>query len=192
MSDELKKFLSRELEEIKQNKIRIAAMIVFLVIGVIFWISDNSSRGEEIDLSEPTVDTPPVTPDLPVRVLPVAKSIDGVTIVMGASADALIVADPFDGREKPKPPPKPVQVTPPIPQPVEPVTIQPPIAPPPPQEKIVLTGTAITGEVKTAMFLRGKETLFLTVGEEIGGRRIIDITPDSVTFEDGEVLTIGN
>ena len=189
MSDELKKFLSRELEEIKRDKIRIAAMIVCLVVGAIF-LSDDS--GEEIDLSEPTVDTPTVTPDLPVRVLPVAKSIDGVTIVMGANADVLIVADPFAGREKPKPPPKPVQVTPPIPQPIEPVTIQPPIAPPPPQEKIVLTGTAITGEVKTAMFLRGKETLFLTVGEEIGGRRIIDITPDFVTFEDGEILTIGN
>jgi len=48
-----------------------------------------------------------------------------------------------------------------------------------------LTGTAISGENKIAMFLRGNETLFLTIGEEIGGRKISDITPDFVTFEDG-------
>ena len=54
-----------------------------------------------------------------------------------------------------------------------------------PKENFILIGTAISGENKTAMFLRGSETLFLTVGEEIGGQKISDITPDFVTFENG-------
>ena len=53
MFDELKKFLQRELDEIKQNKFRVAAMIGVAVFTIIFWIVDDSSRGEEIDLSPP-------------------------------------------------------------------------------------------------------------------------------------------
>ena len=198
MSDELKKFLSRELDEIKQNKFRVAAMILLAVVAIIFWISDDSSRGEEIDLSTPTVEAPPVTPDLPVKVLPVTKNPDGVTLVQGANADALIVADPFAGQNKPQPPPKivkPVETVPPI-EIQPPPTIPPPITQPQPtaqpREEIILTGTALSGNVKTAMFLRGKETLFLTVGDEIAGRKIVDIMPDAVTFDDGEILTIRN
>ncbi len=195
MSDELKKFLQREHEEIKQNKFRIAAMIGVVVVAIIFWIVDDSSRGEEIDLSTPTAEAPPVTNDLPVKVLNVEKISDGVKIVTGASPDALIVADPFAGRKKSLPPPKvvaPIENIPPIeiqPQPI----IQPQQnVQPKPREKIFLTGTAISGNIKTAMILRDKETLFLTIGDEIDGRRIIDITTDAVTFDDGEILTIKN
>ena len=101
-------------------------------------------------------------------------------------ADELFVSDPFAGEEKPKPkqqPPK--SFVEPVPQ----IVIQPlpqPVEQPKPQEKIILTGTAISGENKTAMFLRDKETLFLTVGEEIGGKKILDISVDFVMFEDGQ------
>ena len=188
MSDELKNFLSRELNELKQNKIRAIALVACFIVAVIFWTIDDSSGGEEIVLD----DAPPVTKDLPVKVLPVEKSPDGMTIVLGANADALLIADPFAVEEKPAPPPKsqppPPPPTPPLPAIPSPVTIQPPPAPQveQPREQFILTGTAISGNNKTAMFLRGNETLFKTIGDELGGRRIVDITPEFVTLDNNE------
>ena len=192
MSDKLKEILQHELDELKQNKIRAIALGVCFVVVLVFWIVDDTSDDEEIILNEPTTtaDALPVTKDLPVANLPIEKSPDGVTLVLGANADPIFVGDPFAGKEKPKPkPPPPKVVAPPVP----PIALQPPQPPPQileqpkpqPQEKIILTGTAISGEKKFAMFLRGKETIFLTIGEEIGGKKISDITPDFVTFADG-------
>ena len=182
MPDELKKFLQHELEELKQNKIRSIALGVCFVVLLIFWISDDTSGGEEINLAEET--PPPVTKDLPAVNLPAEKSPDGVTLVLGANADELFISDPFAGKEKNKPPPKTVELPP--------VVIQPPPQEKPvkPEEKIFLKGTAISGANKLAMFLRGKETLFLTIGEEIGGKKIFDISPDFVTFEGGKRIFI--
>lgn len=184
MSDELKKFLSRELDELKQNKIRTIGLVVCVVVAVILWTVDDSSGGEEIVLD----DAPPVTKDLPVKTLPVEKSPDGVTIVLGANADALLIADPFAGEEKPQPPPKPQPPlpTPPLPAIPSPVVIQPPPQIEQPREQIILTGTAQSGNNKTAMFLRGNETLFKTIGDELDGRRIVDITADFVTLDNNE------
>ena len=188
MPDELKEILRRELDELKQNKIRVIALAVCFILLLIFWIADDSSDGEEIALNE---EPPPLTKDLPVKVLPVPKSPDGVKKVMGANADRLFIGDPFEVEEeiKPAPPPPIIQEpTPPLPKvPAPSIVIEPKPEPviEQPKEKIILTGTAISGENKTAMFLRGNETVFLTVGEEIGGRKISDITPDFVTFEDG-------
>ena len=170
MSDELKKILSRELEELKQNKIRAGALGVCFVLVIIFWLGEDDS-GEEVNLTEQQTPAPPVTKDLPTKPLPVPKIDDGVTVVLGADADALNVADPFAGEEKPRPPPNP----PPTKSEVKDE----------PKEKIILTGTAVSGNVKTAMFLRDKKTIFLMVGDEIGGRKILDITPDCVIFKDG-------
>ena len=190
MSDKLKEFFQRELEELKQNKIRTIALCVCFVVALIVWAIDDGSGGEEIILE----DKPPVTKDLPVKVLPVEKSPDGVTVVLGANADALFIGDPFAVEEKPKPPPKPEPPPPILPAiPAPSVVIQPPELPPPqPRESLTLTGTAVSGDNKTAMILRGNETLFVTVGEEIDGRRIVDITPEFVTFDDGDTLTIRN
>ena len=175
MSDKLKEFLRGELEELKQNKIRVAAIGVCLVVLIGVWLTDDTSGGEEVDLSKTTVDKPPTTKDVPAKPSPAPINVDGVTPVLGAVADPLIIADPFAGIDKPKPPPKPVA----------PVNFQlPPTIPQPSQEKITLTGTAL-GEVKTAMFLRGNKTIFLTIGDELNGRRIVDITADFVAFDDG-------
>ena len=184
MPDELKKFLSRELDELKQNKIRVIALIACLIVALIFLIADDSSGGEKIVLD----DAPPVTKDLPVKVLPVEKSPDGVTIVLGANADALLIVDPFADEEKPQPPPapQPSPPTPPLPVIPSPVTIQPPPQIEQPREQFILTGTAISGNNKTAMFLRDNETLFKTIGDELGGRRIVDITADFVTLDNNE------
>lgn len=187
MFDELKKFLSRELDELKQNKIRAIALVACLVVAVILWTVDDSSGGEEIVLD----DAPPVTKDLPVKILPVEKSPDGVTIVLGANADALLIADPFADEEKSQPPPKPQPSQPTLPTPLlpaipSPVAIQPPPQVEQPREQFILTGTAISGNNKTAMFLRGNETLFKTIGDELNGRRIVDITADFVTLDNNE------
>ena len=182
MSDELKKRLRHEIDEIRRNKIRVVALGVCVVIAAIMWLINNSSRGEEIALNEPT--PAPATRDLPVKPLPVMKSVDGVTTVLGADASPLIVSDPFAGTQKPKPAPKvAAPILPTIPNPTPPTA-------PPPQESITLTGTALSGNFKTAMFLRGKETLFLTIGDDIGGRKISDITRDAVIFADGSIVTI--
>lgn len=193
MPDEIKEILRRELDELKQNKVRAIALGICFIVLLIFWITDDSSDGEEIALTE---ETKPVTKDLPVKTLPTDKNPDGVKIVMGANADRLFIGDPFEVEEKQEPVPEPpiIQEPPPPPLPKIPAEPEPPIVIEPtpepkieqPKEKILLTGTAISGTNKTAMFLRGNETLFLTIGEEIGGRKISDITPDFVTFEDGK------
>ncbi len=181
MPEELKEILRRELDELKQNKIRVGILAACVVILLAVWITDGSD-GEEIVLT----DEPPLTKDLPIKNLPVAKSPDGVKIILGATADRLFIGDPFAVEEKvaPEPPPTP-EPTPPLPKIPPPSILIAPPEPEKPKEKIILTGTAISGENKTAMFLRGDETVFLTIGEEIGGRKISEISPDFVTFEDG-------
>ena len=196
MNDELKaklmEFLRRDLGELRKHKNRtIALAVCFFVLLIYAWEPDGSNV-EEIDLS----DTQPVTKDLPVQKLPDKKisvqlpeTIDGVKIVMGANSDELFIADPFAVTEKPKPkplPPPPPKVE--LPKIPPPQPIQQPQTPPKvePKEKIILTGTAISGDNKIAMFLRDKQTEFLTVGDEIGGRIISDITPEFVTFADGK------
>ena len=182
MPEELKEILRRELDELKQNKIRAGILAACVAVLLAVWITDGSD-GEEIVLTE----EPPLTKDLPIKTLPVAKSPDGVKIILGATADRLFIGDPFAVEEKlaPEPPPTP-KPTPPLPKIPPPSIIIEPPEPEKPKEKIILTGTAISGDNKTAMFLRGDETLFLTVGEEISGRKISEISPDFVTFEDGE------
>lgn len=179
MPDELKNFLSRELEELRQHKVRAIAIVVCLVAVIIFWATDDSSSGEKISINEPPTKTP-ATKDLPAKPLPVEKNPDGVTLVLGANAKPLTVADPFAGEEKPKPPTKSVA-------PVIPNMIQPPI--PQPKEKIVLTGVAL-GSNKIAMFLRGKEKIFRTLGDEVDGKKIVDIKTDFVSFADGSRMYV--
>ena len=183
MPDELKQFLRNELAELKRNKIRASALAVCLAVLLIVWAVDDESGSEEILL-----DAPPVTVDLPAKPLSVTKSPDGVTLVLGANADEFVIGDPFAAEEELEPLEEPPAVGEPLP------TIPPPEIPAPqpiiettkPSEPVTLNGTAISGSNRTAMILRGKETLFLTIGDELDGRRIIDITPDSVAFDDGE------
>jgi len=115
MLDELKEILRRELDELKQNKIRVGALAVCAIVLLIFAITDDSSDGEEIILEEP----PPVTKDLPVKILPVTKSSDGVKIVLGANADRIFIGDPFASEEESEivPPPQPTPPLPKIPAP---------------------------------------------------------------------------
>lgn len=58
MPDEIKEILRRELDELKQNKVRAIALGVCFIVLLIFWITDDSSDGEEISLTE---ESKPVT-----------------------------------------------------------------------------------------------------------------------------------
>ena len=197
MPDELKKILQHELDELKENKVRAIALGVCFAALLFYWLIDDSSSEKEIKLNEPpiTADAQPVTKDFPVVSLP-EKSADGVTPILGANPDPIFIGDPFAEKEKPAPPPKvvtPPETPPSMTQslPKIPEQFKTPEQPKPQKkEKIVLTGTAISGANKTAMFLRGKETLFLTIADEIDGKKISDISPDSVTFADGESIFI--
>ena len=184
MSDELKKFLQREFDELKQNKIRATALVACAATLAIFWLSDSPAPAEKISLDEPPVKAP-ATKDLPAKNFPPPKIFDGVKIVAGATSDPLIIANPF-AAEKNSPPKKisPPKIPPPSKIPQE-GSSNAPQGEIPPREKIFLTGTAISGAKKTAMFLRGKETIFRTVGDELDGRKIVDITADFVALSDG-------
>ena len=131
MSDELKKILARELDELKQNKIRFGALAACFIVLLIFWATDDNSSEEEIILNE----EPPVTKDLPVKVLPTEKNPYGVKIVLGANADALFIGDPFayEEKEEPAPPLNPPEIPPPKISVVPPVPAL--IQPPPPRGK---------------------------------------------------------
>ena len=187
LKDKLAEWFRRDLDELKQNKIRVIAVVVCLVMLIAFKLTDDGSDVEKIDL-----DAPPATKDLPVQQLPakispMPEAPDGLKIVLGATNDEIFVGDPF--AVPPKPKVEPPKVEPPkveLPQ-IQLQPIQPP-QPSAPKEKIVLTGTAISGTNKTAMFLRDKKNVFLYVGDEIGGRIIADITPDFVIFTDGKRL----
>ncbi len=190
MPDEFKKFFRHELNELKENKIRAGTLVVLFFVTAIVFVLDDDSGGEEIILNEPKkISDAPATKDLPAANLPEKNSADGVTLVLGANADPIFVSDPFAGEKKISPPKKIVQ--PPSTPQLPPIIPQPPFTPPKiseqtkPTEKIILTGTASSGGKKLAMFLCGKETIFLTLGEEIGGKKISDITADFVAFEDG-------
>lgn len=69
--------------------------------------------------------------------------------------------------------------------------------PPEPAEKFILRGTAIHGDNKTALIQKIipdensiDDTLILKTGDVIGGRRVVDISADSVTFDDGAQLRL--
>ena len=82
MPDEFREILRRELDELKQNKIRVIALGVCFIVLLIFWITDDGANEEEILITESP--PAPVTKDLPVKNLPVAKTQEGVKVVLGA------------------------------------------------------------------------------------------------------------
>ena len=99
MPDEFREILRRELDELKQNKIRVIALGVCFIVLLFFWITDDGANEEEILITESP--PAPVTKDLPVKNLPVAKTLEGVKVVLGANADGLFISDPFAGEENP-------------------------------------------------------------------------------------------
>ena len=188
---QLKDFWQKELQEIQENKIRFAGLcICFIVLAGLFLADDGG--GDEIILNE--TPTPEVieTANTNKNIVTVKNSAvptadKNIKIVRGANSDGLFISDPFKIPEKEKiePPPE-----------LPPVIIAPPVAQVPiSKEKFVLRGTAIIGNNKTALIQKisedkksDAENLILGIGDNLNGKKILDIAADSVIFEDGETL----
>ena len=174
------KFLKNEIEELRQNKIRLIGLGICLIFAIGFALWNYFDTGEEIILNEN-----PATEGKKSSVQKVTS--EKITKVIGANSDILFVKNPFYVE-------KIVEE-----QKIEPIKIEKKIIEPEKVEKIpeveekfILLGTAITTEEKSALIQHkinsATENLFLTIGDEIGGKKIIDIAEDFLILEDGEKL----
>lgn len=190
----LQNLLQSNLEEIKENKIRFAAVLILFILAIILFLNEENSGGEEINLAEkpaPVENSPPENLPADKKIITVKNSATSnadknITAVLGANAENLYVHDPF------KTPPK-VQLPPEIPA----VIIPTPVAqvPSAPTLKFALRGTVIIGYKKSALIQiisndknSANENLILEIGDTLNGKKILDINQDSVTLEGGEIL----
>ena len=189
--DELKKIWQNDLKEIRENKIRFAGLCISFIIAAGLLLTDDSG-GEEIILTE----TPPSevveTSDTNKNIVTIKRAEnsnvnENIKIVIGANSDDLFVGDPFKVPMKEK-----IEKPPELP----PVIISPPVAQV--KTKFILRGIAIVGANKSAIVQKiidndkkaGEENLILGLGDNINGKKIVDIATDSVILEDGEILNI--
>ncbi len=202
MSDKLKNFWQKDLKELQENPLRFGGLLICFIAAVALFFSDGGG-GEQINISEnpapvENVETPaPVANDKKVVAVKNAKNSSAdknITVVLGANSEELIVHDPFKVPQKEK-----IET----PSPAEIPTVQPEIIPPvaqespKPSEKFILRGTAIVGYKKSALIQMisndknsAAENLILEIGDTLGGKKIIDISQDFLTFDDGEILFI--
>ena len=177
------KFFKQEIEEIRQNKVRVIGLVLCFVFAIVFLIWNYFDTGEEIILTEKPSDE---EKNISVQKVPEQN----ITAVIGANSDVLFVKNPFHSKKEILEEEKEVEkseLTEKISEPVEDIKISTPV-----DEKFVLSGTAITSEEKTALVQHTKnsvsENLFLSVGDTVGNKKIIDIEEDFILLEDGEKL----
>lgn len=190
MSDFLKNFWQDNLTEIRENKIRFGAILILLIATVIFALADSTAADTEIPIETPAAETPAAavedTEIQPVQPAAVPAASENLKVVLGANSSALYVSDPF---------------TAPIPEPAPAVEVpaelpEIPVAQiePEPAEKFALSGTAVSGDSKTAIIHKisgdkdRAENFIVSVGDTLGTRRVIDITPDFVALDDGSKI----
>ena len=176
-------FFKSQLEEIRENKLRVGLLAIILFATIIYAVFDFD-KSEEIITDEPQKN-PAV--EEPVKVT--APTSDKVKPVIGANVDEIFIHNPFHN-------PAPIKVEEKIiPPKVETVIIAPPVEeiPKPPEIKFILHGVAI-GDTKTAFvekIVDGKsETIFVSIGDNINGKIIIDMQSDNITFDNGDKLYI--
>lgn len=185
MSDFLKNFWQDNLTEIRENKIRFGAILILLVAVTIFALADSDDAATEIPIETPAaaVEDTEIQP-VPPAAVPAAS--ENLKVVLGANSSALYVSDPF---------------TAPIPEPAPAVEVpaelpEIPVAQiePEPAEKFALSGTAVSGDSKTAIIHKisddkdRAENFIVSVGDTLGTRRVVDITPDFVALDDGSKI----
>ncbi len=191
MLDSLKNFWEKNLEEIRANRIRFAAIIACLILAVIVALDDYSSAGEEIPLRTTQPELPAPSPVTTQNNPPATENLIAVT---GANPNELYVYNPF--QQPPKPQPAPIEIELPEPAEIPQFTTPPPIIPvaqepaPKSEEKFILRGTAISGNHQSAIINKissGEkyENLVVSLGEHISGRRVVEISADFVSLEDG-------
>ena len=185
MPDALKNFWDKNLEEIRANKIRFGAILIIAAAAIIFALQDSTASDSEIILDKPA---------------PAPTAAEKIKPVLGANFSELYVQDPFKA---------PTLETPPPPAVVEPVTqtveilpeipvaqIPPPIVEPPkPADNFLLRGTAINGDSKSALIHKisgennsAAENLIVSLGDSLGSRRVVDITPNFIALDDGSKI----
>lgn len=174
------KFWQENLAEIRENKLRFAALVACFVVAVGFFLNDDD--GEEVVVAETPIEIAErvETPDT--KVIPVGAQYENknLKVVLGANPNDLYVVDPFEVQE--------VVEMPEIP----PVVIVPPVAQvSAPAETFILRGTSIFGNKKSAIVQKISDknsddvTLILNVGEKLGGKIIVDIAQDFLILADG-------
>ena len=212
MNEQLRKIYDREFSEIKQHKKRFGAIIASLVVSLLlFAFTDN----EEPVKATPDIETAKVVePKKNAKTAAnneIKSKFKNVAGLEKVSENADII-NPFkvDIEKPPKNKtenksievPAPVFTPPALPEaPAQNKTAE-------PVEKVVLIlkGVAISGDKKMAIIQRGTnindkdsktsegknsaESFLLSLGDEIDGRRIIDISKDSITFDNGHKLRI--
>ena len=202
MSDKLKNFWQKDLNELKENPLRFGGLSICFIAAIALFFSDDGG-GEQINISEnpapvEKVEKPATvannTKIITVKNAKNSSADKNITVVLGANSEELIVHDPFKVPQKEK-----IETPPPAEIPtVQPVII-PPAAQEPPKlsEKFILRGTAIVGYKKSALIQiisndknSAAENLILEIGDSLGGKKIIDISQDSLIFDDGEILFI--
>jgi len=180
MIEMFRKFLKRELEEIRQHRSRLIILVCCLFFSVAFAVWNFIDGGEEIITVEPSEE----------KISANKKVVEkNFTAVIGANADVLFVGDPFKVEEEVEPQQVSEEILPPV---VAEVALPEKISQP--EETFTLLGTAITAEEKSALVLRTKgsstENIFVKTGDRLNGRQIVEIAEDSLTLEGGEKIFI--
>ena len=197
----LQNFWQNDLKEIKESPVRFGGLLICFIATIILFFTDDGG-GEEINLSEnpaPVETVENVSGDkkiVPVKIAATSDADKNITVVLGANSDSLYIHDPFKVHVEEK-----IEE----PSPVEIPTVQPVIiAPPPPVAqdsikpvvKIFLRGTAVIGDKKSALIQiisdkdSAAENLILEIGDNLDGKKIIDINQEFVTFDNGENLPL--
>ena len=211
MNERFLKIYDKEINEIKQNKKRFGVIIVTLMTSLLMFTFTNNDD-EIVSTSE--VETPKATAKAEDENSAKSKGTAKLTKIAGlekATEDVKLV-NPFkvDVQEPKvaefKTENKPVINTPAFnpPKPTMPIKTD------ESSEKIVFTlkGIAISGDKKMAIIQRStadknnskdtksstdtstQESFILNLGDEVAGRRIVEIDKFSVTFDDGYKLYI--
>ena len=191
IKDIFSKYFHLDFEKMKKNKFSGAEVLVVLFFILFVVMSNFLDDGEEEILQLPQPVQTIQQKNEPKEIFK-KKSDENITPIIGANSQELLLQNPFKITQK-----KIIKQTPPETVSTPQVIFQPPL----PnalqlKETFLLKGTAIGGSNKTALFQKkvadnkSSTDLFLSVGETIQGRRIVDITQNGVKFDNGEFLTL--
>ena len=210
--DRLNTFWAKEVNEIMQNKLRFGLIVASLVASVAIFVFTYSEAEVTTTVDDESPKVAAASNDKSISnktsvkgksdkstskvtsITGLEKALEGGELINPFKSD--LVKPPIEAKS-----PKPVIIpTPQTPKPVPIKTVE-------ISDKIVLIlkGTAISGDKKMAIIQRSvvneknpkdskakdsskSESLLLNIGDEVEGRRIVDIGKDSVTFEDGHKL----
>ena len=180
------KFFKNELNEMKKNKVRVFSVTLCFLFAVTFAIWNFFDTGEEIDISDEKISDKKNSDD--------EVADEKIKVARGANSDILFVQNPFaiEVEEEIEIP----QVQEKIVEPIKVEETPPQEISPPVEENFYLLGTAVTAEEKFALLQittnSSTENFFATIGDIVNGRRISDISADSLTFDDGTKIFVSH